>query len=160
MRDRLVVDRDRLVGAVLEHDLRVLRVLLLRRLGLERQVDVDALLGERQRRHEDDEEHEQHVDERRDVHVRAGVRDFPADDLFGAEMLVGVQHYWPPPAVCPGTFFFSVIRRDVLDLRLAQRVHGIHDGAVLGVLVALEIDDLLFLVLERGRHAARRDRPS
>ena len=32
-----------------------------------------------------------------------------ADDLFGAEMLVGVLHYCAPPAVCPGTFFFSVI---------------------------------------------------
>ncbi len=78
-------------------------------LGLERQIDVDALLGERQGRHEDDEQHEQHVDERRDVHVGAGVRDFPADDLLGAEVLVGVRHYWPPPSVCPGTFFFSVM---------------------------------------------------
>ena len=56
-------------------------------LGFGRQVDVDALCVERQRRHEDDEQHEQHVDERRDVHVRAGVRNLGLDDLVGAEVL-------------------------------------------------------------------------
>src|SRR5262249_46366320 len=74
----------------------VVRVLLLLLFGLERQVDVDAALRERQRGHEDDQEHEEHVDERRDVHVRAGVRDRPRDDFFGAEMLVCVRHRYCP----------------------------------------------------------------
>ena len=68
-----------------------------RRLGLERQVDVDAPLRQRQGRHEDDEQDEQHVDERRDVHVRAGVRRLARDDFFRAEMLVRVLHGYLPP---------------------------------------------------------------
>ena len=73
----LLVDRDLLVGRVLEHDLAdVGRAAAVVGLRFGRQVDVDALLGERQGRHEDDEQHEQHVDQRRDVHVRAGMRDF------------------------------------------------------------------------------------
>ena len=46
--------------------------------------------------HEDDQEHEQHVDERRDVHVRTGVRHLARDDALGAEVLVCVRHYLPP----------------------------------------------------------------
>src|SRR6185295_7212271 len=76
-------------------------------LGFRRQVDVDALLRERQRRHEDDEQHEQHVDERRHVHVRAGMRDFRRDDLVGAEVMVRVCHYLPPAPSLP--FVRSVI---------------------------------------------------
>ena len=67
-------------------------------LGLGRQVDVGALLGHRQRRHEDHEQDEQDVDERRDVHVRAAGRDDWARDGIGAEMLPGdVRHDSPPP---------------------------------------------------------------
>ena len=62
-------------------------------LGLGRQVDVHALLGERQGGHEDDEQHEQHVDERRDVHVRVGMRDLALDDLVGAVVMMRVCHY-------------------------------------------------------------------
>ena len=46
---------------------------------------------ERQGGHEDDEQHEQHVDHRRDVHVRVGLRVLALEDRFGAEVLVG----WP-----------------------------------------------------------------
>ena len=116
------------------------------RLGLERQVDVDALLGERQGRHEDDQEHEQHVDERRDVHVRTGVRHLALDDALGAEVLVGVSHYLPP-AVAPG-FLALGDQADVFDADLAQVVHRRHDRAVARVLVALDEDDPLGLVLE------------
>ena len=38
------------------------------------------------------EQHEQHVDERRDVHVRTGVRHLARDDALGAEVLVCVRH--------------------------------------------------------------------
>ena len=120
-----------------------------RRLGLERQVDVHALLGQRQGRHEDDQEHEQHVDERRDVHVRTGVRHLARDDALGAVVLVGVLHYLPP-AVAPGLVLRSVISADVLDPDLAQVVHRLHDRRVAGVLVALDEDDPLGLVLEHG----------
>jgi hypothetical protein len=82
-RDRLVVHRDRLVRVVFQHDLVVVRLLHLL-FGLERQVHVDALLRQREGRHEDDEQHEEHVDERRDVHVRTGVRDLAANDFLGA----------------------------------------------------------------------------
>ena len=68
---------------------------LLRLLRLGRQVDIETALVERQSHHEDNEEHEQHVDHRRDVHVRIGLRDFGLEDRFGAEMLMG-SHYSPP----------------------------------------------------------------
>src|SRR4029079_16390601 len=68
----------------------------------------DAALRQRQGRHEDDEQNEEHVDERRDVHVRAGVRDRARHDRFGAVVLGRVPHYWAPPAP-PGLFFFSVM---------------------------------------------------
>src|SRR5205823_14018610 len=77
-------------------------------LALGRQVDVDALLGEREGGHEDDDEHEQHVDQRRDVHVRTGVRDLTGDDLVGAEVVMCVRHYLPP--VGPAVFFGSAMR--------------------------------------------------
>jgi hypothetical protein len=38
--------------------------------------------------------------------------------------------------------------RDVLDLRLPERVHDVHDRRVLRVLVTLEIDDFFLLLLE------------
>src|SRR6185436_4790981 len=67
-------------------------------LRLSRDVDVHALLREVDHRHEDDEQDEQDVDERRDVHVRTCVQDFRLDDLVGAEVMMRVCHYWPPPA--------------------------------------------------------------
>jgi hypothetical protein len=92
--DVLLVDRDAPVGGVFDDDLTdVDFLLLLRRLGFGGQVDVDALLRQRQRRHEDDEQHEQHVDQRRHVHVRVGMRGLGGDDLLGAEVLVCVRHY-------------------------------------------------------------------
>ena len=63
-------------------------------------------LGEVQGRHEDDEQHEQHVDQRRDVHVATGMRDFAGDDLVGAEVVMCVSHYWAPFAP-PAVFFWS-----------------------------------------------------
>ena len=53
---------------------------------------------QRQRRHEDDEQHEQHVDERRDVHVRRGLRRLACDDLLGAVVHVGVRTLAALPA--------------------------------------------------------------
>src|SRR5678816_1637590 len=104
-----MVDGDGAVGAVLEDDL----VVVLRRgallLGFERKVNVHALLRERQGGHEDDQEDEEDVNQRGDVHVRTGVRHFPLDDLFRAVVLVRVLHYWPPPDP-PGLFLRSVIR--------------------------------------------------
>src|SRR5262249_20676825 len=82
---------------------------LLLLLGLERKVDVHPLLRERQGRHEDDQQHEEHVDERRDVHVRTGVRNLAADDLFGAVVRVSVLHYRAPPEVLPSTCLGSVM---------------------------------------------------
>src|SRR6266571_5675970 len=105
----VVVDRDLLVRRVVHHDLTHFRHGLGVLLALGRQVDVDALLRERERRHEDDQQHEQHVDERRDVHVRAGMRNFGLDDLVGAEVMMGVRHYLPP-AVSPPVFLRSVMR--------------------------------------------------
>src|SRR4029079_17785077 len=71
--------------------------------------DVDALLGQRQGGHEDDDQHEQHVDERRDVHVRTGVRHFAGDALVGAEMMMCVRHYLTPRRA-PALFLGSVIK--------------------------------------------------
>ena len=118
-------------------------------------------------RHEDDEEHEQHVDERRDVHVRAGVRDLALDDLVGAEMVMCVRHYCPPAA--PPRLSLGD-EADVLDAGLPQLVHRRHHRAVLDFLVGLDEDDLLLLVLEHlvdlrrqlgfGRPAWRSGRPT
>ena len=44
-----MIGRDRAVGAMLEHDLVVVLRRLVLLLGLQRQVDVDALLRQRQR---------------------------------------------------------------------------------------------------------------
>src|SRR5262245_61575464 len=109
VRHVLVVDRDLLVGRVVDDDLADVRCHVRRLLALCRQVDVDALLRQRQGRHEDDEEHEQHVDERRDVHVRAGVQRLALDDLVGTEMMVCVSHYLPPAAPS-APFLRSVMR--------------------------------------------------
>ena len=121
------------------------------------QVDVHALLGQRQRRHEDDEQHEQHVDERRDVHVRAGVRHFALDDLLRAEVLVRVRHGYLPPA---GGCRLRVLRlgdeADVLDPGLPQVVHRLHDRAVRARPVSPLISTtLLLLVLEDGLDRGR-----
>src|SRR5438067_8542942 len=105
----LLVDGQTLVGGVIDHDLADVGRDVGGLLALRRQVDVDALLRERQGGHEDDDQHEQHVDERRDVHVRTGVRHFSGDDLVGAEVMVCVRHYLPP--VGPSAVFFgSAIR--------------------------------------------------
>ena len=119
----------------------------MRLLALRRQVDVDALLRERQGRHEDDEQHEQHVDQRRDVHVRAGVRHFALDDLVGAEVMMCVCHYLPPAAP-PAALLRLGDEADVLDARLPELVHRRHHGAVVDFLIGLDEDDLLLLVLE------------
>ena len=52
------------------------------------------------------------------------------------------------PRRAPGWILPLGDERDVLDLRLAERVHRVHDRAVLRVLVTLEVDDLFLLVLE------------
>ena len=111
---------------------------------LERKVDVDTLLAEGKRRHEDDEEHEQHVDERRDVHLRAGVRGFPRDDPLRAEMLVRVFHgYLPPTGGVCGAFGHLRVgdEADVLDPGFPQVVHRRHDRPVRGVGVTLDEHD-------------------
>ena len=145
-RDVLLVDRDPPVRREVQHDLADVRRDVGALLGLGRQVDVDALLGERQRRHEDDEQHEQHVDERRDVHVRTGVRDLALDDLVGAEMLVCVCHYLPP---LPGLALPFGDEADVLDPRLAERIHRRHHGAVFDLLIGPDEDDLVLRGLEQ-----------
>src|SRR4029079_12548780 len=76
-------------------------------LRFSRNVDVDALLPERQSREEYDEQHEEHVDQRGDVHVTAGLRDLGLDDLVGPEVMMRVRHYCAPPAP-PSTLRFSV----------------------------------------------------
>ena len=64
----LTVDGIRPVALELEHDMtRLLRFRL--RLLLGRDLDVERLARERLRDHEDDQQHEQHVDQRRDVDV-------------------------------------------------------------------------------------------
>ena len=74
-----------MVGRVLEHNLADVNLaLLLSGLRFSRQVDIDALLSQGESGHEDDQQHEQHVDERRDVHVGVGRRDRGFDDLLGA----------------------------------------------------------------------------
>src|SRR5439155_21547422 len=108
-RDVLLVHRQFMVRRVVQHDLADVGCHVGRLLALGRQVDVDALLRERQRRHEDDDQHEQHVDERRDVHVGGGMRHFRPDDLVGAEMVMCVSHYLPPVAPMPGACLGSVI---------------------------------------------------
>src|SRR5438309_3495450 len=63
---RLLVDRIAAVGQELEHDLgarRLFRFLLL----LRRHLHVERFARQGLRDHEDDEQHQQHVDERRDV---------------------------------------------------------------------------------------------
>src|SRR4029079_18914916 len=92
-RDGLVVDGDRPVRPVFEDDLVVVGGAGLV-LGFHGQVDVYPLLSERQGGHEDDQQDEEHVDERGDVHVRTGVRDLAGDDPLGAAVLVGVRHYF------------------------------------------------------------------
>src|SRR4029450_5535249 len=106
---RLVVDGDLPGVRVLEHDLRVV-LRLGRRFRLQRQVDVDAALCQWQRRPEDDQQAEQHVDEGRGVHIRTGGARFSPDGLFGAELLVCVGHDYLPPAGAFGSFFGSVMR--------------------------------------------------
>ena len=147
-RDILVVDRDFLVGRVGQHDLADVGRDVGRPLGLGRQVDVDPLLGEVQGRHEDDQQHQQHVDQRRDVHVATGMRDFAGDDLVGAEVVMCVSHYWAPFAP-PAVFFAVGHQADVLDPRLPELVHRGHHGGVLDFLVRLDQHHFLFLVLER-----------
>ena len=61
--------------------------------SLLRQVDVEAVLDDRRgSHHEDDEEHQQDVDERRHVHVRRDVGLGDGDDAVSAVMLVMVSH--------------------------------------------------------------------
>src|SRR5262249_47445006 len=105
----LLVDRQPLVSGVGEDDGGDVGREVGGLLGLGRQVDVDTLLGERQGGHEDHDQHEQHVDERRDVHVGGGMRDLRLNDFVGAEMVVCVRHYLPPLGA-PAVFFGSVIR--------------------------------------------------
>jgi hypothetical protein len=68
---RATVDEQLMVGAVVRDDF---RAGLNRWTGLHvlRDVDVQALLGQRKRGEENDQQHEQHVDQRCDVHVRLG----------------------------------------------------------------------------------------
>src|SRR5918993_3320565 len=55
----------------------------------------------------------------------------------------------------PGLTFALGDEPDVLDLRLAEVVHGGHDRAVAGVLVSLDQDHALTLVFENGLHPLR-----
>src|SRR5437016_1878795 len=66
----LAVNRIRSIGLELQHDLAgwfLLRLLLL----LLGRLDVERLARHRLRDHEDDQQHQQHVDQRRDIDVRA-----------------------------------------------------------------------------------------
>src|SRR5690606_15106268 len=74
----------------------------------ERQVDVDAALSERQGRQEHDEQHEQHVDERRDVHLTGDFGCLRFDDVVSAVVL-SPGHYCSPPSAA----VVSVIRATV-----------------------------------------------
>ena len=69
MADFLLVDRQTPIGRVLHHDLAECLGGRRTLVGLERKVDVHPPLRQRQCRQEDDQQHEQDVDERRDVHV-------------------------------------------------------------------------------------------
>ena len=51
----------------------------------------------------------------------------PRDDPFGAVVLVRVRHGYLPPAGRRRRVLLLGDERDVLDLRLAQRVHRVHD---------------------------------
>src|SRR5690606_35855322 len=92
--DLLVVHGQAMVRREIGHDLpqdvRSFRVVV----RLERQVYVHAALGHWQCRHEDDEQHEEDVDQGRDVHVRRGGHGLPRDDLLGAVVLV--RHGYSP----------------------------------------------------------------
>src|SRR5262249_5496083 len=105
----LLVDRQPLVSGVVEHDLADVGRDVGGLLGLGRQVDVDTLLGERQGGHEDHDQHEQHVDQRRDVHAGGGMRAARRKDFAGAGTGVCVRLYLPPLGA-PAVFFGSVIR--------------------------------------------------
>ena len=71
----------------------------------------------------------------------------PVTTRLGAEVLVSVRHYLPP-AGAPRLVLALGDQADVLDPRLAQVVHRLHDRRVRGVLVALDQHDALGLVLE------------
>src|SRR5256885_1609557 len=72
--DLLGVDREHTTGKHLEHNLVALRVCRLHSRRRIRKLDVDRLSHRRQCRHEDDEQHEQHVDHGRDVDLVAQTR--------------------------------------------------------------------------------------
>ena len=119
MRDVLLVDRDLPVGGVLEHDLADVLACCVGVFVSAGRLMSTPFCVERQRRHEDDEQHEQHVDERRDVHVRTGVRHLALDDLVGAEVLMRVRHYLPSRRRV-GVLLGLGDEADVLDPGLAQ----------------------------------------
>ena len=155
--DVLLVDRDAAIGRVLEHDLVDAGVAACVRLalGFGRQVDVEALRPERQGGHEDDEQHQEHVNQRRDVHVRAGVRNLGLEDRFRAEVLVVVcvSHYcWPPAAAALRLLSDET---HVLDARRPELVHRRHHCAVVDALIGLDEDDLFVLLLVLEEHLDR-----
>ena len=122
-------------------------------LGLGRQVDIKALLRQRQGSHEDHQQHEQHVDERRDVHVRRHVRLSPTMTSSAPKCLWACFISCLP--VCPGLILRLGDQAHVLDLCLAQRVHGHHHAAVGRVFVSLDQDDLGLLAFQLFADAAR-----
>ena len=133
-----------------------------RRVRLERQVDVDALLRERQGRHEDDQQHEQHVDQRRDVHVRTGVRDLALDDLVGAEVLVCVCHGYLPPASPARTLrsvmrpMFSICASRSWSIAAITDAYGASSSALMRTIFSFlrleDLGDLLPQVVLADRH--------
>src|SRR5581483_8312921 len=88
--DPVALDRD--------HELRLLT--WRRRAGdlnLRRHLDIEAHLQNRRGHHEDDEQHEDHVDQRRDVDLRADAAAASAE-----------AHYERPFAICWPASWFSV----------------------------------------------------
>jgi hypothetical protein len=79
--ERLPVQRDLQIRPTLEDDLG--RVRDDGRARFERQLDVEAALREGKRGKEDDEQHEQDVDEGRDVHLGRGRREDPPHRRVG-----------------------------------------------------------------------------
>src|SRR6202043_1038694 len=87
---RQFIDGDVAISRVLEHDLAWWR--LVWALAPGRDVAVNRLLCQRQRRPEDDQQDEQDIEQRREIHLHAQARSLASDDLVWAEMAIGVWH--------------------------------------------------------------------
>jgi len=135
--DVLVIDGQPVVGGVFGDNLAARLDLLGVRIDLERQVDVDALLRERQPVAMKITSNTNRTSMRgRNVHVAGGLHDGPRDDFVRAVVLMRGE----PSVYLPATFPFlrSVMSATVSICGLSKRVHDVHDGAIGRICVALQ----------------------